>query len=147
MKELYTQHACFLKWKIYYPFNWIQLSDPVIWIWTAVYTCQVNWKNAANCCEYAFEILALYLWRSLFLVKLQAASNLTKLNSFISIFKGFAKSVSYWGQLFKRSTSYPVNTRRHCNDIRRLYDDESSYRRLLRRVSASQCSFNANLKT
>ena len=28
--------------------NW--LSDPIIWIWTAVYLYQINWKNAANFC-------------------------------------------------------------------------------------------------
>ena len=54
--------------------KWIQLSGPIIWIWTAVYTYQINWKNAANFCEYASETFASYLSRSLFLVKLQAAS-------------------------------------------------------------------------
>ena len=42
-----------------------QLSDPIIWTWTAVYTYEINWKNAKKFCEYASEIFALYLWRSM----------------------------------------------------------------------------------
>ena len=55
-------------------------------------------------------------------------SNLTKLNSFISIIKSFAKSVSYLAlrTTFLRNTYYPVDTRRHCNAIRRLHDDKVS---------------------
>ena len=33
------------------------MSDPIIWIWTALYTYQINWKNAANLCKYASEIV------------------------------------------------------------------------------------------
>ena len=73
-----------------------KLSDPIIWIWITVYTYQINWKNAANFCECASEIFASYLWRRLFLVKL------TKLNCFISIFKGFTKSVSYLALRFSK---------------------------------------------
>ena len=51
-------------------------------------------------------------------------------------------------QRLLRNTSDPVDTRRHCNVTRRLYEDETSYRRLQWRcVSASQCSFNADWKT
>ena len=73
------------------------MSDPSIWIWTVVHTYQINLKNAANFCECASEIFASYLISNLFLVKSQAGacSNLSRFNSFISTFKGFAKSVSY----------------------------------------------------
>ena len=72
-----------------------KLNEPIIWIWTAVYTYQINWKNAANFCQCASEIFASYLWRR-FLVKL------TKLNCFIIIFKGFAKYGSYLALRFSK---------------------------------------------
>ena len=71
------------------------------------------------------------------------AWNLTKLNSFISIFKGFAKSVSYLGlrfsrlgiTFFKRNTSYPVE-----HVIAMPWD---VYKTTRRRID----SRNANVKT
>ena len=48
------------------------MSDPIIWIWTPVYTYQFNWKDAANFCGCTTKIFVSHLLRSLFLVKSQA---------------------------------------------------------------------------
>ena len=56
------------------------------------------------------------------------ACNLSRLNSFISIFKSFAKCLSYLalrfsalGTTFLKNTSYTVDTQRHCNVMRDIY--------------------------
>ena len=48
------------------------MSDPIIWIWTPVYTYQFNWKDAANFCGCTSKIFVSHLLRSLFLVKSQS---------------------------------------------------------------------------
>ena len=88
-----------LQRKTHYHLNGFnQLSDPIIWIWTVVYIYQINWKNAANVCGCASEIFASYLLS----LRLEACSNTSRLNSFISTFKGFAKSVSYLALRFSK---------------------------------------------
>ena len=69
----------------------VQLSDPIIWIWTAVYTNQINQKNEAHFCERASEIFVPYLLRSVFLVKSQAGSlqQPFKIELFRMYFRGF----------------------------------------------------------
>ena len=70
-------------------------------------------------------------------VKLQAASP-SRLNSFISIFKGFTKSVSYLAlrfsklgtTVFKKYLLHSEHTTSLCNVMRHLYDDKTSYRQL-----------------
>ena len=122
----------------------INLRGPVVWIKTAVYTYQINWKNPANAYDYASEMFASYLWKSMFIV------NLNKLNSSMSIFKGFAKSASYLALCFpKLGTSLFAKWFLRGGHATSLQCQKMSTRvtKLQRScVSASQCSFNANLK-
>ena len=87
-----------VKRKIRYPFKWIQLIERFNYLNmnSCLHLSNELKESGKNFCEYASEILASYLWRSLFLVKLQAAS------IFISIFKGCAKSISYLALRFSK---------------------------------------------
>ena len=51
-----------VKRKMHYPFKWIQLIEWSNYWRTAAYTYQINWKNAANLCEYASETLASWVY-------------------------------------------------------------------------------------
>ena len=67
-----------------------------------------------------------------FIFSKDAGCNLTELNSSISMFKGFAKTVSF-SELGTTSFKKYLPPSGHTTSfyvIRRLYDDEESYRRL-----------------
>ena len=65
------------KRKIHCPFKWIQLIEGSNYLdMNSRLHYQINWKDEVNFCKYASEIFASYIWRSLFLVKLQAVTSL-----------------------------------------------------------------------
>ena len=119
-----------LKRKIHYPFKWIQLIE---WSNHLNISSRLHLSNKLKECS---KFLWIRFWNLCFIsMKESIFSKVTKLKFFISIFIGFAKSVSYlalWASRnnFFYNTSYPVDTRRHCNVIRRLYDDKVSCRQM-----------------
>ena len=87
-----------LKRKIHYPFNWIQLTE-----WSNYLNMNSRRLHLPNKLRKCGTFLWLRLWNlcfvsmkgSIFSSCMLQACNLTKLNSFINIFRCFAKSVSY----------------------------------------------------
>ena len=87
-----------LKRKIHYPFIWIQLIE------LSSYLNMNSCLHLSNKLKECGKFLWMRLWNHCFISMKEfifskvagcKACNLTKLNSFISIFKSFAKSVSY----------------------------------------------------